>query len=371
MLVALAGLALLVPATLSAQALDTGGIMTGSPGGTDIRVGQDIARLARRFGVALEVVPSQGALENVEAMRRRPDVQLGIVQSDVLDFVASSPEDPDLRRMREELRIVFPLYPEEVHVLAQPGIATFADLQGRRVAVGEPGSGTLLTATLLLATAGVKPAEELRLGGGEALAALRGGRADAMVDVAGQPVALFRDAVAVEDALHLVPVDLPALRSLYPAVAIPADTYYPWQPKGVPTVAPRAVLVTRDWTKLDGQEGACRLVGKVARVIADNLDHLRRDGHPKWSEVSLDARVPGWERSSCVEQALSGPDHYVLGAPAEPRPPRTSSAPPGDGTATRGRPPRRSHAQARDCSAEDDPVRRRLCEVRPQLGAGP
>jgi TRAP-type uncharacterized transport system substrate-binding protein len=59
------------PAAVPASALETGAIVTGSPGGTYFRLGQEIADLARRFGVTLEVVPSQGGLENVEALIRR------------------------------------------------------------------------------------------------------------------------------------------------------------------------------------------------------------------------------------------------------------------------------------------------------------
>lgn len=368
MTAALAGLALLVSLLRSAHALpDTGAIATGTPGSTAQRVGQDIDALVWRFGVALEIVPSWGALQNIRELTRQPGVVLAIVPSDVLDFLASSAEDEELRRTREALRVVFPLYREEVHVLARLGIATLAGLQGKRVAVGDPDSGTLVTATLLLATAGIRPAAELRLGGKEALDALRGGRVDAMVDVAGQPEALFQDQVAIEDALHLVPVDLPALRSLYPAAVIPAGTYYPWQPREVPTVAPYAVLVTLDWTGLDGREGTCRLVGKVARIVADNLEYLRRDGHPKWREVDLNARLPGWERSSCVERALAEPNSYVLQAPVKPPSSNASLRQP----AARKRSARSSTTPPRNCAAEDDPIRRRLCEVRPQLGPQP
>ena len=272
MTAALAGLALLAWHAGPARALgtgvpDTGVVATGAPGGAAQRVGRDIADLAWRFGAALTAAPSRGALQNLRDLTRRQGVVLAVLPSDLLDFLAASAEDPELRRTRDALRVVFPLYQEEVHVLARPGIATFADLAGRRVAVGDPDGGALVTATLLLATAGVRPREELRLGGGEALEAVRGGRADAMVDVEARPAALLRDRVAVEDALHLVPVDLPALRGLYPAATIPAGTYYPWQPQEVPTVAPRAVLVTLDWAGMAGREGTCRLVGKVARVI--------------------------------------------------------------------------------------------------------
>jgi TRAP transporter TAXI family solute receptor len=369
MLAVLGGLALLLAAS-PARALETGAIMTGSPDSTAIRFGQDIAELAGQFGVTLEVVPSQGGLENIQALTRRPGTQLGIVPSDVLDFVTTFSDDPELRSMAA-LMLVFPLYREEVHVLARPEIRTLADLQGRRVAMGAPDSGTLLTATLLLGTAGIKPAEEMRIGGEEALAALRDERVDAMIHVAGQPAALFKDKVAIEDALHLVPVDHPTLRRLYPVAAIPADTYYPWQPEEVPTVAPRALLMTLRWTEPGYQEEACRLVGKIARIVADNLDRLRREGHPKWREVGIEAEAAsgsGWERSPCVEQALADPEGYVLGTTGEAR---SSGAPPEARTAPQELPARPGGTSARACSAEDNPVLRRLCEVRPLLRSEP
>jgi hypothetical protein len=277
------------------------------------------------------------------------------------------------------MQVVSPLYAEEVHVLARPEIATFADLQDRRVAVGAPDSGTLLTATRLLGTTAIRPAEELRIGGEEALTALREGRIDAMIHVDGQPAALFKDNVAIEDALHLVPVDHPRLRSLYPLARIPAGTYYPWQPKEIPTVAPQAVLMTLRWV-MPYEEEACRLVGKIARIVADNIDRLRRDGHPKWRELVLNARLPSdWERSPCVEQALSGPESYVLDATERAMISGTSSSlpaaetppSPAAGPAPQDRPAQEPEASPTSCSAEHSPIHRRLCEVRQQLGTEP
>jgi TRAP-type uncharacterized transport system substrate-binding protein len=259
--------------------------------------------------------------------------------------------------------LVLPLYPEEVHVLARPEIRKLEDLKGRRVTMGVPDSGTLLTATLLLGTAGIQPGEEVRLGGEEALTALRQGRADAMIHVGSQPVAVLKK-VAIEDALHLVPVDHPALRKLYPAATIPAGTYFPWQRKEVPTVAPRALLMTLPWTAEPGyQEEACRLVGKVARIVIDNLDRLRREGDPKWREInpSADIAQPEWQRSPCVEQALASPEGYTLSTDSAVAPP---SAPPAI-------PAREARSPGRDCIAEVNPVLRRLCEVRPLLRSQP
>ena len=122
-----------VDAARAAEAKVT--IMTGKPTGTYIRFGHDVARLAKKFGVDLAVQPSAGSLENVEAVLRRPRTPLGIVQSDVPDFVASFSDDPELRRTKSMMRMVFPLYNEEVHVLAGPGIARIEDLAGRPVNV--------------------------------------------------------------------------------------------------------------------------------------------------------------------------------------------------------------------------------------------
>jgi uncharacterized protein len=366
----LSGLVLLLLAAAPAQAADAGAIVTGPPGSTAVRLGQDVADLARHFGVALEIVPSPGGLENIEALTRRPAPLLGIVPSDALDFLATFWDDPELRRHAELLQAVAPLHAEEVHILARPGITTFADLRGKRVAVGAPGSGTLVTATMLLGVTAIAPAAELQLGDAAALAALREGRIDAMIHVAGQPVPLLSDNVAIEDALHLVPVAHPALQDLYPAAVIPAGTYYPWQPEQVATVAPRAVLMTSLRTDQEGE--TCRLVGKIARIVADNLDRLRRTGHPKWREVDLAAAAPaGWERSPCVVQALAGPEGYVLGTPGEAIPAGTASSPPGARTAAPQEPPaqQRGASAAPACSAEESPFRRHLCEVRRQLGA--
>ena len=62
----------------------------------------------------------------------------------MLDFVATFSDDPGLRTTAKSLRMVFPLYNEEVHLVARQGV-DLADLKDKRVAIGAPNSGTLLT----------------------------------------------------------------------------------------------------------------------------------------------------------------------------------------------------------------------------------
>ena len=75
---------------------------------------------------------SAGSIENMNAVRDRRATQLGIVQSDVLEyFTTFAGDDPALRRAAQGIRIAFPLYDEEVHVLARREIGSLADLAGQ------------------------------------------------------------------------------------------------------------------------------------------------------------------------------------------------------------------------------------------------
>jgi uncharacterized protein len=278
------------------------GIITGGEKGTYYQFGLNLKALVGPRDIALTVYPSKGSIENIYAVYQRPGVQLGIVQSDVLAFVARVQSDPVLKRIARKTKMVFPLYNEEIHVLGRSGIAKFEDLAKRRVAIGREGSGTYLTARLLLNVAEITPREMVPIDTEEALAALKAGRVDAMFYVAGYPVKLFAEAVKEADGLSLVPIVDKRIAEFYPRAEIPAHVY-PWQPKPVPTVAVKAVLVSFDFQQRD-----CKTVGQFARIVADNTSWLVQNGHPKWKSVDLDFPLKGWEQYSCVRRHLKKPD---------------------------------------------------------------
>ena len=120
------------------------GLITAGEGGTYHQFGFDLQRLVRPSGINLTVHRSKGSVDNIFALSRQRGVQMGIVQSDVLGFVAGEPGNPTLTRAARSLRLVFPLYDEEVHVLGRREIGDFDDLAGARVAIGPEGSGTYL-----------------------------------------------------------------------------------------------------------------------------------------------------------------------------------------------------------------------------------
>jgi uncharacterized protein len=295
--VSLAVVLVILPASVAMAATDIG-IITGGEKGTYYQFGLNLQSLAKQNGFNLSVYPSRGSIENVYAVYQKPLTQLGIVQSDVLAFVVRVQSDPVLKRIAKKTKMVFPLYNEEIHILARPGIAEFDDLTDRRVAIGREGSGTYLTARLLFNVSEVVPREMVPIDTDEALAALKAGRVDAMFYVAGYPVKLFSEGVSESDGLALVPITNKSITEFYPRSEIPANTYA-WQTKTVETVAVKSVLISFDFRLRD-----CDYVGKFAKTVSDNMDWLIKNGHPKWKTVDLNYPLKGWEQYDCVRKYL-------------------------------------------------------------------
>lgn len=302
---------------LAAQPLELN-IVTGGPTGTYIRIGQDIAALGAECGRTLNVRESAGSLENVFAVRDRPVTQFGIVQGDVLEYIQTfAAEDDQLRRAAQGLRIVYPLYDEEVHVLARRDIADLDGLEGRRVAVGVENSGNFITAQLVLDLARVAPAErETTLAPAAALEALLAGQVDAMVYVAGAPVSLFAEAAIDPAQFHLLPLADPVLRAVYAPAVLPAGTYG-FQAEPLETIAVKAVLVTYDYNARGNayHRASCEAVSDFAYLILSRITALRENGHPKWSAVDMTALPPGWRVSDCAVAGIAPDRPFICTAP--------------------------------------------------------
>jgi TRAP transporter TAXI family solute receptor len=286
-------------------------ILTGSEQGTYYAVARDLERLLEEIvpdsGVDLDVVPSQGALQNAMEVLRHEAIHLSITQLDVVSYLSIyGKAHEEARRVVDGLQYVLPLYDEEVHLLARPPIQGIAGLRGKRVAIGEPGSGTTVTALTLLHLAGVKPRDVHTLEMSRALDALKKGEIDALFAVVGAPARQLVEQVSAGDGLSLLPIRLQphaddaALAAVYVPRTIAAGTY-PWQEGAVETVSIKSGVVASGTVR-------CEAIGAFARLALDHLDWLRRNGHPKWQSVTLDrAAILAHPRvSRCVAARLAG-----------------------------------------------------------------
>ena len=173
----------------------------------------------------MEVSESPGSVRNVEALQHG-DADMGFAIADVayVAFVGRL-EAQSFDRLRGIA--VLQLNPLHVVVGAQSTIRTVADLRGRRVGLGPPGSGTALTASLVLHAFGIDPAslQTDLLPFNEASSRLTAGRLDAMFVNASYPSESV--AMAARSGARLLPIEGPAvdrLRHDYPFLRLHVDS---------------------------------------------------------------------------------------------------------------------------------------------------
>lgn len=282
-------------------------IMTGGPQGTYIQIGRDVAALGKSCGLTLNVQQSAGSLENFVGVRNRKNTQFGIVQSDVLEYLKTfEANDPEVQQAVRGVRIMFPLYNEEIHVLARADIKDMEGLGGKKVAVGVKDSGTFLTSSLILDILQVKTGERVPLNPDAALPKLLAGEIDAFFYVAGAPAALFKNNPIDGARFHLLPITEAPLLATYTASRIDAGTYA-FQKEPVELIAVKAVMMTYDYDikRNAYQRESCRAVSEFSSLILNNLDKLQKAGHPKWKDVDLTALPPGWQVGVCVKAGMA------------------------------------------------------------------
>ncbi len=193
---------------------------------------------------------THGAVANVDAVVRG-GIELALAQADIAYWAYHGTGVYKGKGAAEDLAAIGMLYQEAFHLVARAGsgIGAVTDLKGKRVSIGEQGSGTLVDALAILGAYGLreKDIKAAHLKPGASADALLSGDIDAFFFVAGAPIATISRLLEGGDAM-LVPIDGAPARKLadtYPFLLqgeIAADVY-PGAP-AVPTIMVGAVLIT-------------------------------------------------------------------------------------------------------------------------------
>jgi TRAP transporter TAXI family solute receptor len=269
----------------------TVGVITGMEGGTYARTAADLTILDDD---TLRVLPTlgKGSLQNLSDILYLKGIDIGFVQSDALAYARQHNMFPELSG---KIRYVAKLYDEEVHVLARRDITRLQDLNDQRVNVDVAGSGSAMTAEILLSALGInaKLEHEKQING---LEALKRGDIAAIIHVGGAPIPLLAD-VSGETGLHFVPVTLtPELAQTYLPDRFTHDSY----PRLVPADAQVETIAVGDVMAVFAWQPHTERYNKVTRFVNaffSKFDQFQQPPrHPKWREVNLTAEVPGWIR---------------------------------------------------------------------------
>ncbi len=278
-------------------------IGTGSIYGVYFQVGRGVCGLVNQNveGVKCSAVPTAGSMVNMDGVRDFA-FEIGVVQSDVqykaykrvggMEFVDVG---------YDSIRTLFSMHGEPFTLVARrdSGIRSLADLEGRRVNLGNPGSGQRETMQVVMdamgwtpksfALAGDLPASQQSL-------ALCHGQIEAMVYVVGHPNKSIAKATDLCDA-SLIRVEGPQIDQLvarnpyYSYMTIPGGIYN-GNDDPIPTFGVRAtVIVDRD---MDNDTAYA-----IVKAVFDNLDKFRRM-YPAFGEL---------DPKRMIKEGLTAPLH--------------------------------------------------------------
>ena len=188
-------------------------IGTGGVTGVYYPTGGAICRLVNKgrkeHGVRCSVESTGGSVYNLNTIRQG-ELDFGVAQSDWQYHAYNGTSKFEDQGAYENLRAVFSVHPEPFTVVARAdsGISSFADLAGKRVNIGNPGSGQRGTMEVVMAALGWDKstfalASELK--SAEQSQALCDNKIDAMIFTVGHPSGSIKEATTSCDSV-LVPV---------------------------------------------------------------------------------------------------------------------------------------------------------------------
>jgi TRAP transporter TAXI family solute receptor len=273
----------------------TVGIVGGSVGGTYSRFAQDLSNVIDEVGdVRVLATLGKGSQQNIYDLLFLRGIDLAIVQSDVLEALSENPPIPDLK---DKIRYITKLYNEEIHIVARKEIISVKQLVGKRVSVGNTGSGTNMTARVVFKALDI-PIEYVNQPVSEAKSSLLNGDIDAIVYVAGKPVATF-ESFTKSDNVGLIKVEMEKELSDagYISGNFTAQDYPALVDTPVPTIAVGAILAVYNWPEDDDETGRYRKTERMTNEILNALPLLREDRfHKKWKDVNPKFELESWNR---------------------------------------------------------------------------
>ncbi|PIE57216.1 MAG: C4-dicarboxylate ABC transporter substrate-binding protein [Desulfobulbus propionicus] len=279
-------------------------IGTGGVTGVYYQTGANIARLVNKgtaeHGIKANAEASGGSVYNLNAIAGG-EIEMGVAQSDWQYHAFNGTSKFKEKGPNKDLRAVFSVHPEPFTVVARKdaGITKFADLKGKRVNVGNPGSGQRGTMEVLMDKLGwswddFKLTSELK--SAEQASALCDNKVDAIIFVVGHPNGSIQEATTACDSV-LVPVEGPVIADL-----VKANDYYR------EAIIPGGIYRGNDADTKTFGVGATfvssakvpeEVIYTVVKAVFENFDQFKKF-HPAFNNL---------KKEEMIKDSLSAPLH--------------------------------------------------------------
>ncbi len=265
---------------------------TGGTAGTYYGYGGVLGQyIKNNANINVTVVSTDGSKANIQGIDAG-NYQLGTVQSDVMAYAWEGTRSFEKEGKMDSFRVVAGLYAEALQLVTMnPEIKSVADLKGKSVSIGAPGSGVYFNAVDVLAAAGLTE-EDINAqyqSFADSADALKDGKIDAAFIVAGAPTPAITELCTTNSA-YLVPIDGDIAKKLmescpfYTSYKVPAGTYN-GQEADVETVTVKATLIVNsDATEDD--------VYNLTKAIFDNAEAITKE-NAKGAELSIENATSG------------------------------------------------------------------------------
>ncbi len=280
---------------LAAQAQQFFRIGTGGTAGTYYPVGGMIANAVSQPGkIVATAQASNGSVANVNGIAGGA-MESGFSQADVATWAQKGTGIFEGKPNVPGLRLIANLYPESVHVVVRKGagMKTVADLKGKRVALDEPGSGTLVNARAILAAYGLKESDikPEYIKPNQAGDKLKDGSLDAFFFTGGTPAGAIAELASSGAGIDILPIEGAAADTLrrtsgfFAPDTIAADTY-----KGVGQV--QTLAVGAQWVTSDKADA--NTVYEITKALfSDAGQKALAAGHAKGKFITKENAVKG------------------------------------------------------------------------------
>ena len=281
-------LGILTSPLLSSEFITIG---TGGVTGTYYPTGGAICKFVNQYKkdskIRCSVESTDGSLYNINGIKNG-ELDFGIVQSDIV-YQAVEKD-----KKSSKLRSVMAIYPELLTLVTKndSNINNLLDIKGKRINLGNSGSGNETTALTLLKEAGIKK-EDLKLAAtfnsSEMPDALKNNQIDGYFYMVGHPTANIKDA-ASSVSIKIIPIEdifSDSLVKKYPYFSksiIEAGTYK-GQSNDIQTFGVKAVLVTSE----DVDEN---IVYFLVKAILENFDEFKKL-HPAYANLTKESLLEG------------------------------------------------------------------------------
>ena len=273
-------------------------IGTGGITGVYYPTGGAIAKMVNnkrdQYNIRCTVESTGGSVFNVNAVMAG-DLEFGIVQSDRQYQAIKGQTEWQEKGPQSDLRAVFSIHPESVTLVAavDADIKDIRDLKGKRVNIGNPGSGQRQNSIDALEAVGLNYETDLSaesVKAAEAPGLLQDGRIDAFFYTVGHPSGAFKEATAGVRKVRFVPISgIDELLAKYPYYAksmVPVKEYPGAENQGdVETFGVKATLVTS--AKVPDS-----IVYAVTKEVFENLEEFK-GLHPAYGILTKESMLEG------------------------------------------------------------------------------